>query len=104
VRNGLVRFGAAFEMPAPPNSNRLVTFFRPEDVNVLSDNGGQPAVVESKLFLGSLTRVYLAVETEDDVATLYADLPSRSAMKLEPGSQVTVSIDPSHVTAFPADG
>jgi hypothetical protein len=70
----------------------------------LNENGhGQTATVENKIFQGLLTRLYLVTDSDGQPARLYADIPSRRAAALEPGSAVRFHIDPSHVRIFPAD-
>jgi putative spermidine/putrescine transport system ATP-binding protein len=102
VEQGEVALGQAFRAPAPPGSGRAIAFFRPEDVR-LSSNGGQEATVESVMFGGMLTRIYLTMATESDAARLYADLPSRQALDLRPGTTVRIAIDPADVRVFPAE-
>jgi len=104
VRDGQVRLGSAFGVAAPGAApDRVVAFFRPEDVALSANGHGQPATIESKLFQGLLTRLYLLTEADGQTARLFADLPSRQATDLEPGATVRVTIDPSNVHVFPAD-
>jgi putative spermidine/putrescine transport system ATP-binding protein len=104
VENGSVRFGNCFTIPAPPGANgTAIAFFRPEDVEFSPNGHGQPATVESKLFLGSDTRLYLVVEANGRQARIYADLASRQALAVEPGTSVRVLVDPANVRAFPAE-
>ncbi|HEU0116046.1 MAG TPA: ABC transporter ATP-binding protein [Thermomicrobiales bacterium] len=102
VRDGEIALGKAFRTAAPAGSERVVAFFRPEDVR-LSDNGGQEATVESVMFGGMLTRVYLRAATAPQAARLYADLPSRQALSLAPGATVRITIDPADIRVFPAE-
>lgn len=104
VENGAVRFGNFFAIPAPQGANgAAIAFFRPEDVELSPNGHGQPATVESKLFLGSDTRLYLLVEADGRRARIYADLASRRALAIEPGASVRVLVDPANVRVFPAE-
>ncbi|MBA3416685.1 MAG: ABC transporter ATP-binding protein [Chloroflexia bacterium] len=103
VRDGVVGLGDLFAVPAPVGANgRAVAFFRPEDVRLLADGAGQAATVESRMFQGLLTRLSMVVEGDGVRTRLYADLPSREANGLGPGSVVRVAIDPADVRVFPA--
>jgi putative spermidine/putrescine transport system ATP-binding protein len=104
IENGVVRFGTCFQIPAPAGANgSAVAFFRPEDVEFSGNGAGQAATVESKLFLGSDTRLYLLVDANGRQARIYADLASRQALAVEPGSSVRVLVDPTNVRVFPAE-
>jgi putative spermidine/putrescine transport system ATP-binding protein len=104
VAGGHVRFGNCFDLPAPEGaSGSAIAFFRPEDVQLSENGGGQRATVESKLFLGSATRLYLVIQDNGQEARIYADLASRQAIALEPGASVGVLIDPATVQVFPAN-
>src|SRR5581483_6372765 len=60
VRDGVVALGSAFRVPAPAGSSGAVlAFFRPEDVEMSADGGGQPATVEARTYHGQLTRLHL---------------------------------------------
>jgi putative spermidine/putrescine transport system ATP-binding protein len=103
VQAGRLRLGATFDMPAPPEAgSEALIFFRPEDVEVSADGSGQLATVESRIFQGLLTRLYLRVEADGRVAQIYADLPSRQLSAIEPGSEVRIVIAPEHLRVFPA--
>jgi putative spermidine/putrescine transport system ATP-binding protein len=105
VREGRIRLGGAFDVAAPRGSRgRAMVFFRPEDVEIGTNGVGQPATVEVRVFLGATTRLHLVTDADGVPARLYADLPSRQAAGLEPGSQLTVRIDPDDVRAFPESG
>ena len=103
VRDGLVAFGGAFVVPAPPGAiDRALAFFRPEDVIVsAADRQGQPAVIDMKVFLGASTRLHLRSQLEGGLVTLEADVASRQAQRFGQGDAVAVSVDPDHVTTFP---
>jgi putative spermidine/putrescine transport system ATP-binding protein len=104
VREGRVRLGGAFDVPGPADAaGRATVFFRPEDVEVSSTGLGQPATVEVRIFLGATTRLHLVTEVDGTPARLYVDLPSRQAVALDAGSQLTIRIDPSDVRVFPAE-
>jgi putative spermidine/putrescine transport system ATP-binding protein len=104
VANGKVAFGSCFSVPAPAGAtSSAIAFFRPEDVQISSNGGGQRATIENKLFLGSATRLYLVIENGGQPARIYADLASRQALSLEQGASVGVSIDAATVQVFPAN-
>ncbi len=104
VRDGQVRLGSAFGVAAPGGApDRVVAFFRPEDVALSANGHGQPATIESKLFQGLLTRLHLLTDADGQTAWLFADLPSRQVTDLEPGATVRVTVNPSNVLVFPAD-
>ncbi|MBA3780072.1 MAG: ABC transporter ATP-binding protein [Chloroflexi bacterium] len=103
VHDGQVRFGDAFHLGAPDGTtDRAVVFFRPEDVHVGSNGDGEPATVEVRIFLGATTRLHLVTETGGQPARLYADLPSRQALAYEPGTTLSVQVDPADIRIFPA--
>lgn len=104
VIDGRARFGRAFDVAAPDGARRVAIFFRPEDVQVHGTNRGQSALVQNKLFLGSLTRVYLVTQSDDGPVTLYADLPSRDGTRLTVGCAVSITIDPAGIAVFPLPG
>jgi putative spermidine/putrescine transport system ATP-binding protein len=99
---GRARFGQLFDVAAPA-AERLVVFFRPEDVRISGNGQGEPVTVENKMFQGLLTRLYLVTESLGEPVRFYADLPTRDVIGLEPGEAVRVFIDPGHVRVFPAD-
>jgi putative spermidine/putrescine transport system ATP-binding protein len=104
VRDGRVRLGGCLDVSAPDGATgTAIAFFRPEDVELSAIGSGQPATVESKLFLGSDTRLYLLVDADGQRARLHADLPSRQAIPLEPGATVRITVDPANVRVFPVD-
>ena len=61
------------------------------------------ATVESKMFQGLLSRLYLATEADGQPIRFYADLPSREVTALEPGATLRVFIEAEHVRIFPVD-
>jgi hypothetical protein len=75
-------------------------FFRPEDVEFVANGEGQAASVESKLFLGSSSRLYLAMETDGQVTRFYADVSSKQATPLVPGETVRVRLPSEHARVF----
>ncbi len=102
--NGRVEFGGFVSCAAPAGeTQRVVLFFRPEDVEFTEDGSGHPAVVENKLFLGSLSRVYLLLESGGASVRLYADISSRQALKLQIGQTVNVKLQTDHARVFPVD-
>lgn len=105
VVDGWLQLGDAFAVPAPAGlGERAVVFFRPEDVTVAGDGPGQPARLEVKIFLGSQTRLHLAAEVNGSVVRLHADLPSREAVELEPGTILRIRVSAEHLKIFPLDG
>ena len=102
ARHGRTRVGELFDVPAPAG-DRVVVFFRPEDVRISTNGRGQQVTVESKMFQGLLSRLYLQIDAEGDQARFYADLHSREVADVEPGASLRVFIDPGHVRVFPAD-
>jgi putative spermidine/putrescine transport system ATP-binding protein len=105
VRDRRVKFGDAFDVPAPDGSGeRAMVFFRPEDVRVGTNGTGEPATVEVRIFLGATTRLHLVADVEGTEARLYADLPSREAAPFDVGQRLSVKIDPRDVRAFSAEG
>jgi putative spermidine/putrescine transport system ATP-binding protein len=104
IQDGWIRMGEAFRLAAPPGTNGVaLVFFRPEDVEILTNGqgDGHPATVEVKTFLGSLTRLHLVADIDGRQARMQADLPSRQALALEPGTAVRIRIDPAGVRVFP---
>ena len=83
---------------------QLVTELRDiEDVEFTEDGRAHRAVVENKLFLGSLSRVYLLLESGGASVRLYADISSRQALKLQIGQSVNVKLQTDHDRVFPVD-
>ncbi|MBB5867954.1 putative spermidine/putrescine transport system ATP-binding protein [Allocatelliglobosispora scoriae] len=71
--------------PAGPEVDVLV---RPEDLRVSADDDGDARVVTAS-FLGATTRLFLRLP---DGAGVKADLPTRDAAALTPGTQVLVRL------------
>lgn len=102
-RDGRARVGDLFDVPAPPG-DRVVAFFRPEDVQISANGHGEDVTVENKMFQGLLSRLYLAAEVDGEPVRFYADLATRDVAVLEPGAALRVFIDPVHVRVFPIEG
>jgi putative spermidine/putrescine transport system ATP-binding protein len=103
VTKGHLRLGDAFDVPAPADAtDRAVAFFRPEDVEISTNGAGHPVTLEMKIFLGSMTRLHLLIDVNGGHARFYADLPSRQALTFEPGTRLSVRVDPAHVRTFTA--
>ena len=102
VRNGRAGVGDLFDVPAPPG-DRVVAFFRPEDVQISANGHGERVTVENKMFQGLLSRLYLAAELNGEPIRFYADLATRDVAALEPGAALRVFINPDHVRVFPTD-
>ena len=105
VKNGRIGLGKAFDIPVPDISQaRVSVFIRPEDVTITDSTQGQPAIVESKIFQGSLTRTGLVVETNGQIIRLYADIPSKQADSIDVGSSVGFSVIVPNLRVFPVEG
>jgi len=108
VLNGRVVLGSLFEAPPPAGANgRVISFFAPENVEVVARNGagdasvGQPAVVDEVTFHGPVTRLHVATDVDGRPLRLYADLPSRQAARFAVGAPVSVHVDTDDVRCFP---
>jgi putative spermidine/putrescine transport system ATP-binding protein len=103
VHDGLVRFGAAFQLAAPIGSGDRVTILvAPEDVVVLANGAsGLPVSVISRTFHGAVTRLALQAINGDGPVTFYADVNSREALGIADQATVAVAIDPAAVSVFP---
>src|SRR5262249_24526060 len=102
VVGGRVALGRAFDLPAPAGAaDRAITFFRPEDVEVVATDAGAPATVEVKIYLGGTTKLHLAVATDGEPARISADLTSRQAERIATADQIGVRVDPERIRAFP---
>ncbi len=95
--DGNVSWAGVFKLPAPPGAtDTVLAVFRPEDVR-RSDTGTLKAVVDVPIFLGSTTRVYAHV----DGIRIAADLPTREATPLEPGTLLPLDLDPTAIRLYP---
>ncbi len=104
VRDGEVRIGPA-RLPAPvgtAGTDRLVAYFRPEEVELSDDPEDLPVRVELVVFLGPVTRLHLDAELDGGPVRFHLDLPSRQAAAHPVGSLRRIRIDPSLVRLFPA--
>ncbi|MFI8913104.1 ABC transporter ATP-binding protein [Streptomyces sp. NPDC053513] len=79
-----------------PGTRDVEVLVRPENVTVTADAGGE-AVVVSTSFFGSVTRVHL----DHRGTPVKADLPSRDAGELTPGTRATVGLAPHPVLVVP---
>jgi putative spermidine/putrescine transport system ATP-binding protein len=96
--DGYVRWGTAFEVPAPPGANgRALAVFKPEDVELV-EQGGVEGTVDVVVFNGATSRIHVAVR-EGLVAV---DLPSRAAVGVESGRAVRLAVRTAGVRVFPA--
>jgi putative spermidine/putrescine transport system ATP-binding protein len=102
ARDGRVALGNLFDVPAPLGE-RVVAFFRPEDVRLSQNGRAEPVMVESRMFQGQISRLYLVAEIEGQAVRFYADLPTREVGGLEPGATARVCVDTDAVRVFPAD-
>ncbi len=101
VLQGCLRLGQALSVPARlKDGNEAIVFFRPEDVRISQNGKGHPALVETKMFQGVLTRLQLLIEDERQQARIHADVPSRDAAAIEPGTQVRIVIPEEAVRVF----
>jgi hypothetical protein len=62
---------------------------------------GQPAVVDGVTFHGAITRLQVAATIDGQSTRVFADLPSRLALRYEPGSEVILRVDQTDVRCFP---
>ena len=102
ARAGRVALGRLFDVAAPPGE-RVVAFFRPEDVRLSRNGGAEPVTVESRMFQGQISRLSLTAEIDGRPVRFYADLPTREVGGFEPGATLGVFIEPENVRVFPAD-
>lgn len=102
ARDGRARLGELFDVPAPIGQ-QVIAFFRPEDVQISMNGRGEPVTVESKMFQGLLSRLYLAAEADGQPVRFYADLATRDVATLETGATLRVFIEPDHVRVFATD-
>lgn len=101
VSQGCIQLGQALSVPARVgDGSEAIVFFRPEDVRISHNGKGHPALVETKMFQGVLTRLQLLIEHERQQARIHADVPSRDAASLEPGAQVRIVIPKEAVRVF----
>jgi putative spermidine/putrescine transport system ATP-binding protein len=104
VRMGKLSLPAA---AASDHHGRPVELFvRPEHVQLEKMNGHVPpgflgADVRETVFLGSLTRVRVALHDAEGDAGLWADLPSEHAEAFKPGSRVVAKWDQNAVRVMP---
>lgn len=104
VRNGQVSLGSVFNIPAPdPSALRVIIFIRPEDLEIRDSGLGQPAIVESKIYQGSLTRIILVVEESGHLIRLNADVPSFQANAIALGEKVFFGVDVANLRVFPVE-
>jgi putative spermidine/putrescine transport system ATP-binding protein len=102
ARDGRARLGELFDVAAPPGE-RVVAFFRPEDVVISGDGLGQRVTVENTMFQGLLSRLYLVAEADGEPIRFYADLATRDVAALAPGATLHVYVAPGDVRVFPTD-
>ena len=102
VRDGRIRVCGTTVIETAVATPRALVFLRPEDVRRADVASGQQARVENRIFQGSTTRFYLALDTEDGPLHLKADWPSRDTADVGMGDRVHISVDPRDVHVFPA--
>jgi putative spermidine/putrescine transport system ATP-binding protein len=102
VRNGRARFGDLFDAPAPA-VDRVVAFFRPEDIQITANGHGEVVKIENKMFQGQLSRLYLLSERDGEPVRFYADVGTREVAAVAPGDMLRVFVEPENVRVFPAD-
>ncbi|AKS31411.1 ABC transporter ATP-binding protein [Mycolicibacterium goodii] len=96
----VVRWGTAFEVPAPREADgTALAVFRPEDVRLTAQQG-VTGTVDVVVFLGATSRVYVTVAGDRGDQTVHVDLPSRSASNFTPGQRVCVLVAPEKVRVF----
>jgi putative spermidine/putrescine transport system ATP-binding protein len=81
-----------------PQGTAVEIFIRPESVRLSTASGGVPVgavggEVRESVFLGSLTRVRLAVDGTEDRLNIWADIASDQAEPFKPGSPVVAQWD-----------
>ncbi len=104
ARGGSASVGSAFEVRVSRADGPVTAYIRPEDVIVAPQPAdGEAARVDLVNYLGPVTRIHLVLSVDGVDIRLHADLPSRAARDLGPGSAVAVRVDPAHVQVF-ADG
>jgi putative spermidine/putrescine transport system ATP-binding protein len=104
VTNGKISLGSAFDIPAKdPTTKKVLVFIRPEDLDIQDKDHGQPALVETKIFQGYLTRTGLAVEVGGQLIRIYADINSKQAESIEVGSTVNFSVKTPNIRVFPVE-
>ncbi len=102
VRHGRIALGGAAVIETGVSTPRALVFIRAEDVRRADAATGQPARIENRIFGGSTTRFYLAVDTDDGPLHLRADWPSRDTAALGTGDRVHIALDPRDAHVFPA--
>jgi putative spermidine/putrescine transport system ATP-binding protein len=85
-------------LPGSIESGPGTALLRPESVTVTADPAGT-STVKSVAFLGPISRVYVALA---DGTVVDAQLPSALARVFEPGSPVTVGVEPTTLLVVPA--
>ena len=100
VRDGRIRLCGTTVLDTDVTTPRALVFVRPEDVRLAES--GQAARIENRIFQGSTTRFYLALETEDGPLHLKADWPSRDTAGLGLGDRVHIAVDARDAHVFPA--
>jgi putative spermidine/putrescine transport system ATP-binding protein len=102
ARDGRARLGELFDVPG---SNRAASdrLLPPGGRANLDERRGEPVTVESKMFQGLLSRLYLAAEADGQPVRFYADLATRDVAALETGATLRVFIEPDHVRVFATD-
>lgn len=104
IAAGRIRLGNLLDLPVSNIAGeRAILFLRPEDIEINDPGQGHIAVVENKIFQGTLTRLQLSIEVEGQTVKLYADLPTRQAIDLSPGKTVSISINPTYARVFAVD-
>lgn len=104
IQDGKICYGNILTLTVSQiSSKRAIIFFRPEDVELSNNGRGQVATILGKIFQGAFTRLHLSFQIEGKTGQFYADLPSRQAVNLKLNDTVMVSVNPAHVTVFPAD-
>lgn len=104
IEAGRIRLGNLLDLPASNIAGkRAILFLRPEDIEINYTGQGHLAVVENKIFQGTLTRLQLSIDIEGQTERLYADLPTRQAIDCSPGKTVYIYINPAYAKVFAVD-
>ena len=102
IRDGRIRLCGTTVPAKAVTTPRALVFLRPEDVRLCGEGTGALARIENRIFQGSTTRFYLALETEDGPLHLKADWPSRDTAEIGMGDRVRISVDARDAHVFPA--
>lgn len=98
-QEGRLRLGSFLSLPAE-GSGPVRLYVRSEDLSLCAEGEGLPARVETRLFQGQTTRLYVAAEGPEGALELRLDAASRKLSDLKPGDRVYVNFRPEDVLVF----